>query len=76
MAFVNGMVNTFEPVTERADGLRNEAAVINPRTDYALEKLTTSTLVVHARDDGINPFAFGQYTADHIPSADFMPLEK
>jgi 2-hydroxy-6-oxonona-2,4-dienedioate hydrolase len=73
-AFVAEMVNAFEPVTKRTDGLRNEGAAIDPKTHYPLEKITTPTLVIHSQDDGINPFAFGAYTAQHIAGAEFMPL--
>jgi len=69
------MVAAFQPVTQRTDGLQNEGAAIDPQTQYALEEITTPTLVVHARDDGINPFAFGEYTAEHIRGAEFMPLD-
>ena len=73
-AFVADMVDAFEPVTKRTDGLRNEGAAIDPLTHYPLEEITTPTLVIHSRDDGINPFAFGAYTAQHITGAEFMPL--
>ncbi|MGE0113369.1 MAG: alpha/beta fold hydrolase [Steroidobacteraceae bacterium] len=72
-AFVANMVDAFEPVARRTEGLRNEAAAINPQTRYPLEKITTPTLVIHSTDDGINPFAFGEYTAQHT-HAEFMPL--
>jgi len=73
-AFVAQMVDAFEPVTRRTDGLRNEAAAIDPKAHYPLEAITRPTLVIHARDDGINPFAFGEYTARRIPGAELMPL--
>ena len=60
-AFVADMVDVFEPVTKRTDGLRNEGAAIDPQANYPLERITTPTLVIHSRDDGINPFAFGEY---------------
>jgi pimeloyl-ACP methyl ester carboxylesterase len=72
--FVADMVDAFQPVTRRTDGLRNEGAAINPATRYALESIATPTLVIHARDDGINPFAIGAYTARRIPGAEFVPL--
>jgi pimeloyl-ACP methyl ester carboxylesterase len=74
-AFVAGMVDGFAPVSKRTDGLRNEAAAIDPRARYSLERIAASTLVVHARDDGINPFAFGEHTARGVPGAQFLPLE-
>jgi 2-hydroxy-6-oxonona-2,4-dienedioate hydrolase len=73
-AFVAMMVDGFEPVSRRTDGLRNEAAAIDPKAYYPLEAITRPTLVIHSRDDGINPFAFGEYTARRIPGAEFMPL--
>jgi 2-hydroxy-6-oxonona-2,4-dienedioate hydrolase len=72
--FVAEMVDAFEPVTMRTDGLRNEGAAIDPKTNYPLEQITTPALVIHSRDDGINPFAFGAHTAQYIPGAEFMPL--
>ena len=74
-AFVEGLVEAFLPVTDRTAGLRNEVAAVDPGTDYDLEGITTPTLVVHARDDGINPFEFGEYTANNIPGSEFMALE-
>lgn len=74
-AFIARMVDTFEPVTMRTAGLRNEGAAISPKTLYPLEQITIPTLVIHSRDDGINPFAFGEYTAQHIRGAEFLPLE-
>lgn len=73
-AFVDDIVDAFQPVTERAAGLRNEGAAISPDARYMLEKIKTPTLVVHSRDDHINPFAFGEYTAQRIRGAQFMPL--
>jgi len=73
-AFVAGLVHAFQPVTQRTDGLNNEGAAIDPQTLYPVEEINAPTLVVHARDDGINPFAFGEYTAEHIPGAEFIPL--
>jgi len=73
-AFVDEIVNAFQPVTGRTGGLRNEGAAINPDAHYLVEEIRTPTLIVHSRDDHINPFAFGEYTAQHIRGAQFMPL--
>jgi len=73
-AFVTQMVDGFEPVTQRMAGIGNEGAAIDPQTRYPLEEITAPTLVVHARDDGINPFAIAEHAAGHIPGAEFMPL--
>jgi pimeloyl-ACP methyl ester carboxylesterase len=74
VAFVDTMMDEFEPVTDRTAGIGNEGAAINPETAYPLDQIAAPTLVVHSRDDGINPFPIGEYTALHIPGAEFMPL--
>jgi 2-hydroxy-6-oxonona-2,4-dienedioate hydrolase len=74
-AFVEGLVAAFLPVTERTAGLRNEGAAVDPKAQYDLTRIKAPTLVVHARDDGINPFAFGEYAAKNIPGAEFMIVE-
>jgi pimeloyl-ACP methyl ester carboxylesterase len=73
-AFIASMVDAFQPVTGRIDGVRNEGAAIDPRARYLVEEITTPTLIIHSRDDHINPFIFGEYTAQHIPGAQFLPL--
>jgi 2-hydroxy-6-oxonona-2,4-dienedioate hydrolase len=74
-AAVAAMVDAFQPVTARTAGLANEAAAIDPDARYALEGIAAPTLVIHARDDGINPFAIGVSTAERIPGAELMPLD-
>ena len=72
--FVAAMIGSFQPVTQRVDGMRNEGSAIDPSARYQLEAIAQPTLVIHARDDGINPFAFGEYAAHTIRGATFMPL--
>jgi pimeloyl-ACP methyl ester carboxylesterase len=73
--FIDGMVDAFQPVTARIDGVRNEGAAVDPGASYRVEAITVPTLVIHSRDDQLNPFRFGEYTARHIPGAQFLPLE-
>lgn len=73
-AFIASQVDAFQPLTGRIDGVRNEGAAIDPGTRYLVEEITTPTLIIHARDDHINPFSFGEYTAQHIPGAQFLSL--
>jgi pimeloyl-ACP methyl ester carboxylesterase len=72
--FIGSMVDAFQPVTARIDGVKNEGAAVDPRAVYRVEEITAPTLVVHAKDDHLNPFSFGEYTAQHIPGAQFLPL--
>lgn len=73
-AEVQALVAAFLPVTDRLAGLGNEGAAIDPAARYALDRIVAPTLVVHARDDGINPFPIGQYLAGHLPGARFLAL--
>lgn len=73
-AFIAGQVEAFQPVTGRFAGVQNEGAAIDPNMRYLVDKIATPTLVIHARDDQINPFSFGEYTAQHIRDAQFLPL--
>jgi pimeloyl-ACP methyl ester carboxylesterase len=74
-ALVDNMVDGFQPVTQRVDGVRNEGAALDPGVRYPMEAITAPTLVVHAMDDHINPFGVGEYTAAHIGGAQLLPLE-
>jgi pimeloyl-ACP methyl ester carboxylesterase len=66
----------FLPVTKRLAGVQNEGAAIDPNARYRLMQIATPTLVVHARDDRINPFSIGEYTAAHIPGARFLLVDE
>jgi 2-hydroxy-6-oxonona-2,4-dienedioate hydrolase len=74
VALVDSLVDAFQPVTARFDGIRNEGAAIDPEVEYQVEEITAPTLVIHARNDSINPFSYGEYTAQHIQNAQFLPL--
>lgn len=73
-SMVAGMIDAFQPVTWRVDGLNNEGAAVDPQEVYPLDEISAPTLVVHAKDDHINPFSFGEYTAEQIRGARFLPL--
>jgi 2-hydroxy-6-oxonona-2,4-dienedioate hydrolase len=74
--FVSRSVDLFEPVTKRKEGMQNEGAAIRPETLYRLDQIRKPVLVIHSRDDGINPFAFGEYTARHIAGAELIALDR
>lgn len=73
-ATVTALVQGFLPVTDRLPGLANEGAAIDPAATYALDRITAPTLIVHARDDGINPFPIAEFLAKSLPQARFLPL--
>ena len=76
LAFVAGLIEAFLPVTLRTGGLANEGAAIDPLATYDLAAIGAPTLVVHARDDGINPVAIGSYLAAAIAGSDFVEVPK
>ncbi len=72
---VAALVQTFLPVTDRLFGLANEGAAIDPAASYPLDRITVPTLIVHARDDGINPFPIAKFLARSLPRARFLPMD-
>lgn len=74
-AIVSALVQTFLPVTDRLPGLANEGAAIDPAASYPLDRITAPVLIVHDRDDGINPFPIAEFLAASLPQARILPLE-
>jgi 2-hydroxy-6-oxonona-2,4-dienedioate hydrolase len=62
-------------VTDRLPGLANEGAAIDPAARYALSQITAPILIVHTRDDGINPFPIAEFLARSLPQARLVPLD-
>jgi pimeloyl-ACP methyl ester carboxylesterase len=73
-ATVAALVNGFLPVTDRLPGLANEGAAIDPGANYPLDQITAPIVIVHARDDGINPFPIAEYLAKSLPRARLLTL--
>ena len=74
-AFLERMIDAFLPVTARVAGTANEGAAIDPMVPHPTEKIGAPTLVVHARDDGINPFPIAEYAQRTIPGAKLLALD-
>jgi 2-hydroxy-6-oxonona-2,4-dienedioate hydrolase len=74
-ATVTALVESFLPVTDRLPGLANEGAAIDPAARYALSQITAPILIVHTRDDGINPFPIAEFLARSLPQARLVPLD-
>lgn len=73
--FIDRMILAFLPVTARLAGTANEGAAINPMVPHPAENIVAPTLVVHARDDGINPFPIAEYAASVIPGAKLLAFD-
>ena len=66
------------PMARRAAGNNTDVVEQNlPEIEkLPIKSITAPTLVIHAVDDTLVPFAQGQYSADHIPSAQLVRLEE
>lgn len=75
-ATVAALVRGFLPVTDRLPGLSNEGAAIDPAAVYNFDRIAAPTLIVHARDDGINPFPIATFLARALPKARFLSVDR
>lgn len=71
-ARVLAVLRNIEPISQREEGLRNDAAVAPSVPRYGLEQIQAPTLVISAEDDLFGTFKGGRYTAEHIPGARFV----
>jgi len=69
---VHAILDHILPVSERAKGLMNDAAVAPVVPRYELERITAPTLVISAEDDLFGTYKGGRYTAEHVAGARFV----
>lgn len=74
--FVRNLIDTFLPASRRVAGVNNEGAAVAPAANYNLESIRAKVLVVHARDDRLNPFAVGETIAARIPRSRLLVLDR
>lgn len=74
--FLDRLADSFMPASKRIDGVLNEAAAIAPQAAYDLTAITQPVLLIHARDDRINPFAIAQRLAARLPQSELIALER
>lgn len=75
-AFVDRLVDGFLPASDRFAGVANEGAAVDPTAAYNLEAIRAPTLVVHTRDDSLNPFAIAEEIARRIPGARLVAFDE
>src|SRR5690606_21029077 len=66
---VTGILELILPVSARAAGLVNDAAITTTLEEYDLERIRMPTLLVSVADDLFGTFDAARYTAEHIPGA-------
>jgi 2-hydroxy-6-oxonona-2,4-dienedioate hydrolase len=69
------MIAAFLPVTQRRAGLANEGAAIDPTDAIDPTAIRAPTLIVHARDDRLAPFASATFTAERMPVVETLYFE-
>lgn len=74
--FVEQLVDAFIPASKRLPGTGNEGAAVDPRAIYRLEAIRAPTLIVHSRDDGLNPFAVGEQLASRVRGSRLIAFER
>ena len=66
------IMRNIEPISQRAEGLKDDATVAGSIPRYELEQIAAPTLVISAEDDLFGTYQGGRYTAEHIPGAQFV----
>jgi pimeloyl-ACP methyl ester carboxylesterase len=71
-ARATAIIDHILPVSQRQQGLLNDAAIGSSIARYDLENLTTPTLAVSFADDLYGTFEGARYTAEHVREARFV----
>ncbi len=74
--FVRDLIDTFLPASRRLAGVSNEGAAVAPAASYDLESIRSKVLVVHARDDRLNPFEIGEAIAARVRQSRFLAFDR
>ena len=72
------VVDSMNPISLRQDGIYHDRATLTvlPEDVFRLEQIAVPTLVVHAVDDGLQPYSHGENTASRVPDAEFLSYEQ
>src|SRR5215208_165549 len=72
------VVDNMNPISLRNDGIYHDRGTLTvlPEDVFRLEQITVPTLVVHAVDDGLQPYSHGVNTATKVPDAKFLSYEQ
>jgi pimeloyl-ACP methyl ester carboxylesterase len=75
---ISAATDGMNPISLRRDGIYHDRATLNvlPEDVFPLGRITVPTLVVHAVDDGLQPFEHGQNTATRVRGAQLVSYER
>lgn len=74
--FVERLIDGFLPASKRVDGVNNEGAAIAPSSSYKLGSVQSRVLIIHARDDRLNPVAVADRLGAGIPSVKLVIFDQ
>ncbi|MBI4767136.1 MAG: alpha/beta hydrolase [Deltaproteobacteria bacterium] len=75
VAQLYGFLESTEPMAPRKKG-QNLEQQMSEYDARQIRNIRVPTLVLHARDDTLVAFEQGEFTANKIPGAQFIPMEK
>src|ERR671911_1244532 len=72
------VVDSMNPISLREDGIYHDRDTLTvlPEEVFRLEQISVPTLVVHAVDDGLQPYGHAENTATKVPDAEFLSYEQ
>ncbi len=74
--FVKRLIDGFLSASRRVAGVNNEGAAIAPSANYKLAIVQSLVLVIHARDDRLNPVAVADILRAEIPDAKLVIFDE
>jgi pimeloyl-ACP methyl ester carboxylesterase len=75
VAQLNAFLQSIEPMGARQNG-QNLEQHMSEYDAQQIGNIQVPTLVLHARDDTLVAFEQGEFAANSIPGAQFIPMEK
>jgi 2-hydroxy-6-oxonona-2,4-dienedioate hydrolase len=73
-ALADAVIDGMNPVSPRAAGTRFDHDAAMP--DHRIAAIRAPTLVLHARDDSLQPFANAEFAARHVPGARLQAFDR
>ena len=72
------VVDSMNPISLREGGIYHDRDTLTvlPEDEFRLEQISVPTLVVHAVDDGLQPYSHAENTATKVPGAEFLSYEE
>lgn len=74
--FLDALLATFLPATQRRRGLANEGAAIAAEASIDVAAIRAPTLVIQARDDRITPFSTAAFAVEHLKDAELLAFDR